>query len=102
MRIASEIKDTAKVKFPRTEWIRDGVESIMLTSSWSAQASADPLLESRVAAGLRGMGYPGFLEWSVGSAGDKTSVWTRAAGVETRSSGAIDGTSGLPQLSILE
>jgi len=88
--MASEIKDTAKAKFPRTEWIRDGVGSIMLASSSSTQASADPLLDSRVAAGLGGMGYPGFLEWSVGSA------------VETRSSGAIDGTSGLSQLSILE
>ena len=74
MRMASEIKNTAKAKFPRTEWIRDGVGSIMLASSSSTQASVDPLLDSRVAAGLRGMGYPGFLEWSVGSAGDKTSV----------------------------
>ena len=76
MRMTSEIKNTAKAKFPRTEWIRDGVGGIILTSSWSAQASADPLLDSRVAAGLRRMGYPDFIEWSVGGAGDKTSVWT--------------------------
>jgi len=74
--MASEIKNTAKAKFPRTEWIRDGVGGIMLTSSSSAQASADPLLDLRVAAELRGMGYPDFIEWSVGGAGDKTSART--------------------------
>ena len=102
--IIRDIKNIARAKLPRTKCTRDGVEGIALTLSSSAQMSTDPLLDLNVPAGPREIGWPGFVEWPVGSAGDKTPVWmsTRIAEVETRSSGEIDGTSGLLQLSILE
>ena len=84
MMAASEIKNTAKAQFPRTEWIRDGVGGVTLTSPSLAQASADPPPDLRVTAELRWMGSLGFLEWPAGSASDKTSARTRTTGVEIR------------------